>query len=80
MYDPVQLSPETVDWICDEAMNELYAYLCEVDFHQKFGEKWPSIARSIAERCRTVAAAATAETSRNAWLALAKNYEETTVI
>jgi hypothetical protein len=77
MYDPRRLSPETVDWVCDEAMNELHAYLCEVDFRQMYGEKWPKMARNTAERCRAVAQAATNDVSKNAWLTLAKEYEGT---
>jgi hypothetical protein len=77
MYDPHHLSPETVEWICHEALNELHAYLCEVNFRQMYGERWANMARDTAARCRTVAEAATNDVARNAWLTIAKDYEET---
>ena len=77
MYNLESLSADTVDWVFEAAMNELHAYLCEVDFHQIYGARWPTLARGTAACCRELADAATDDVNRDAWLTLAKDYEET---
>lgn len=76
MYDPRSLAPETLIWALDQASNELNAYLCEADPWKELGENWPATARETAVQCRAVAAAATQETERKSWLALAKSYDD----
>lgn len=77
MYDMHALSPKTLGWVFDGAMNELNAYLCEVDFREMYGTEWPALARDIAARCYAIAEAATDGVNRQAWLRLAADYEET---
>ena len=77
MYDPKALTPEDLDWALHEAMNELNAYLCEVDFHRMYGDGWSGMAHATASRCRSIAHAATDEVSRQAWIALGNQYEGT---
>lgn len=77
MYDLHALSPKVLDWVCNEALNELNAYLCEVDFRRMYGNEWPEMAREAAASCRGVAKAATDVVSKEAWLSIAKEYEDT---
>lgn len=77
MYDAKKLTPEVIDWAFAYATNELNAYLCEVDFHQMYGPKWAKLARATASQCRVIAEAATDRPSRDSWLALARDYEDT---
>jgi hypothetical protein len=77
MYDLHALKPEILGWVFDEAMNELHAYLCEVDFREMYGTEWPAMARETAADCRAVAQAATSAAKREAWLTLAHDYEGT---
>jgi|HubBroStandDraft_4_1064222.scaffolds.fasta_scaffold654964_2 hypothetical protein len=77
MYEMHALSPKIIAWVFDEAMNELNAYLCEVDFREMYGSEWPAMARETAADCRAVAETATDAAKRQAWLSLAQDYEET---
>jgi hypothetical protein len=78
MYDKNLISPDVLGWLMNNAQNELSAYLCEVDFREMYGTKWPLMAREQASLCRSVAAAATEPEDAGPWLDLARQYEETT--
>ena len=77
MYDPHFIPPDTLSWVLDNAQNELNAYLCEVDYYEVNGNKWPKIARQQAFNCRLIAAAAARTEDRDSWLELADQYEDT---
>jgi hypothetical protein len=65
-------------WVMRNALNEMNAFLCEVDSNEHSGEEWPTDAREIAACCRAVAATATEPSDKDEWLALADQYEDTT--
>ena len=77
MYKPQDISPATMQWVMRQALNELNAYLCEVDFYKQNGKEWPADARAIAAQCRTIAASATRTPEKAEWLGLANQYEDT---
>jgi hypothetical protein len=76
MYNPQDLTPATMQWVMRQALNELNAYLCEVNPYEQNGKEWPADALAIAARCRAVAAAATGLPERTEWLQLAGQYED----
>lgn len=75
MYDPQSIPPDTLTWALGQALNELNAYLCEGDPQKGLGEGWPVTFRETAAQCRSIAAAATLDAERNAWLEIAEDYE-----
>jgi len=77
MYDAGALSSETLQWVMGNALNELNAYLCEVDIRAISGSAWPQAAREQAMLCRAVASAATNPRAKEEWIDMAKLYEET---
>jgi len=64
-----------MQWVMAQALNELNAYLCEVDPCEFSGREWPNDARITATLCRSVAAAATEPHECAEWLTLANDYE-----
>jgi hypothetical protein len=77
MYNPQLLSPATTEWVMNNALNELNAFLSDGDFYEQYGKDWPGDARTISTYCRDVAKAALSDSTRQAWLDLADQYEDT---
>ena len=77
MYKPQEISQATMQWIMRQALNELNAFLCEVNPNEQYGKVWPRDARAIAEGCREVAAAATEPNEKSEWFEIADQYEDT---
>ncbi|MFZ0306144.1 MAG: hypothetical protein WAL75_25900 [Terracidiphilus sp.] len=77
MYDTRLIPPETLEWAMNNAANELNAYLCEVDYREINGKKWPQIARAQALQCRIIGAVANRQADRESWLTLAEQFEDT---
>jgi hypothetical protein len=77
MLNPHILSPNTIDWLAQQALNELNGYLCDGRPHVDNGDEWPEMARKLAEQCRAVACAAGDESEKKTWLDVADQYEQT---
>lgn len=75
--NPHVLSPDNVDWLASQAMNELHGYLSDGDPYADNGQEWPEMARGVAAQCRQIAAAAMNPETEQSWIDLARQYEET---
>ena len=76
VLNPHVLSPETIDWLAQRALDELRGYLSDGDPYEDHGQEWPEIARNHAAKCRAVALAVQ-EPGNAEWLQLADRYEAT---
>ncbi len=77
MLNPHIISPDTLDWLVQGALNELNADLCKVGSYTKNGTKWPGMAHAVVIKCRAIALAASNEAEKQTWLDVASQYEAT---